>query len=266
MIDSHCHLDDERFEGDRDLVITRARAAGVRGFVLAGVGPEGWPQQEKLTQCHGDMVYSAGVHPQWVSGQGEVEVTAALAELLAWFGRVDGVAPVAVGETGLDRSPVSPPATLPRQTRAFREQLALARELNLPVMLHILRMHEEALLILKRDGLPRAGGVVHSYSGSAELVPRYTTLGLHLAIPGTVSYLRAPKIWAAAAAIPDDRLLIETDAPDQTPEPHRPGRNEPAYLSAIVSALARVRGCTPEDLVRQTTLNTRRLFRLGSAA
>lgn len=264
MIDSHCHLDDARFEVDRAEVINRARVAGVELFVLAGVDPAGWVAQERLVRSHADMVYSAGVHPQVVSSLGEVDLAAALEALVSWFTRKEGAAPVALGETGLDRSPVSPPESFPRQTRAFRQQLALARDLDIPVILHILRMHEETLLILKKDGLPRAGGVVHSYSGSADLVPRYTSLGLHLAIPGTVSYLRAPKIWAAAAAIPDHLLLVETDAPDQTPEPHRPGRNEPAYLPAILSALARIRGCSEDDLVRQTTLNTRRLFRLAA--
>jgi TatD DNase family protein len=148
------------------------------------------------------------------------------------------------------------------QERAFRAQLALARELDLPLVLHILGTHAESLRILKADGVPRAGGVVHSYSGSAELVRDYVGLGLHISFAGPVTSPQARRVHAAARAVPAERLLAETDAPDQTPPARRPAQCEPAFLPDIVDALAQLRGESRQTLARTTMDNARRLFAL----
>jgi TatD DNase family protein len=259
MFDSHLHLDDERLAADRDEVLARARAAGVSGFLVAGVDPEGWRAEDALARAHRDVFVAYGLHPWIVAHAADDEVEPLLLALAA---SLQGglTRPVALGEFGLDASVRVPKESLPRQEGAFRAQLAMARERDLPVLLHILRAHDAALAILKSDRPPRAGGVVHSYSGPAELVPRYLELGLHLSFAGPITYASARKTREAARAVPQDRLLVETDAPDQTPEPLRPGRNEPAFLVHIVRALSAVRGENEAELGAATGANARSLF------
>jgi TatD DNase family protein len=230
----------------------------VRGFLLAGVGPEGWAVEDALARAHAGVAVSYGVHPQLVAelSDGETDrAVRALGDTLA------ARRPAALGEIGLD-GVGDRKATLDRQARAFREQLALARAHELPVVIHVLHAHERALALLRADRLPRAGGVVHSYSGSAELVRDYVALGLHLSFAGPVSNANAKKTRAAAALAPRERLLVETDAPDQTPPAHRPAPNEPAFLITIVKALAELRGEAADDLAAYTEANARTLFGL----
>ena len=134
-----------------------------------------------------------------------------------------------------------------------------ARDHHLPVVLHLLRAHARGLEILKADGVPD-GGVLHSCSASADQVREYLALGLYVSFPGTVCNDNARKIHEAARAVPIERLLVETDAPFQTPLPHRPAQNEPAFLVAIVDALARIRGERPDLIAQATETNARRLF------
>jgi TatD DNase family protein len=149
------------------------------------------------------------------------------------------------------------------QHAAFEEQLRLAQALDVPVILHILRAHEEALLVLRRVGLPRAGGVVHSYSGSAELVPRYLDLGLYLSFGGSITWGAASRAQRALQACPLERMLIETDAPDQTALEHRPAQNEPAFLGAVVQRAAALLGEAPAHVIERTRDNARELLRLS---
>lgn len=246
---------------DLDAVIARAKAAGVTGFMLAGVSPDGWETELAIAKRHPECAVSFGIHPQLVSEVNDDDLHAMVDALSA---RLRGAtSPAAVGEIGLDR------ATPQRKQRAgtgewlFREQLALAREANLPVILHVLSAHGRAVEILKQDGLPKTGGVMHSYSGPAELVPVYESLGLHIAFTGIVCQPRASKPRAAVQRVTLDRLLVETDAPFQTPEPHRPAHNEPAFLPTVVAEVARLRGMDAERVATQTNENARRLFRIA---
>jgi TatD DNase family protein len=258
MFDSHCHLHDRRI-ADPEPLIARARAAGVGGFLLAGVEPAGWALERELRRGHPEIAIAFGVHPQLVAELDDArtdELVAALEPALA-----DGEA-CAVGEIGLDgASKEGRKPSLARQERAFRSQLAVARARELPVVLHVLDAHGRALEILRADGVPRAGGVLHSCSAPAELIADYLALGFDISFAGTVCNPNAKKTLRAAAAVPLDRLLVETDAPFQTPLPHRPAQNEPAFLVAIVSALAHIRGVSADELARVTAANARR--RLG---
>ncbi|MCA9545256.1 MAG: TatD family hydrolase, partial [Myxococcales bacterium] len=165
-----------------------------------------------------------------------------------------------VGEIGLDhRAPYA--AHRAEQARAFREQLALARALDRPVVLHVVRAHGEVLAVLKGDGVPRAGGVVHAFSGSVEVMQAYLALGLHISLAGPVAHPRSRRLHAAAAAVPAHRLLVETDAPDQPP-PGVPGRNEPAVLPQVIAAVAALRGTPVAQVGAQAAANARRLFGL----
>jgi len=258
VFDSHCHLHDHRIGADADAQIARARRAGVHGFLLAGVGPDGWEAERRIAAAHRDVFYALGVHPQLVDELDDAGADRATEQLIKAL--YDKQA-VAVGEIGLDGQG-DRKLTLERQERAFRRQLAEARARDLPVVLHVLQAHGRALEILKEDGLPRGGGVMHSYSGPADLVRDYAALGLMFSFAGPVANEKAKKTHKAAREVPKDLLLVETDAPFQTPTPLRPAQCEPAFLVAIVEALARIRGEDPAALGAYTDANARRLFRI----
>jgi TatD DNase family protein len=258
MFDTHCHLHDSRLLADAPALVARARAAGVERFLLAGVDPEGWPVEDALAAAHPGIYVSYGIHPQRVA---EIDdhacdrMLAALEQaLLAKPPRL-----VAVGEIGLDGMGERR-SSLARQERLFAAQLELANRHALPVSLHVLRQHPRALAIL-RQIRPIHGGVLHSCSASPELAVEYVALGLHVSFSGALTWHGGDnRAQRAAGLVPRDRLLVETDAPDQTPEPHRPGRNEPAFLVAIVEALAQIWGVTFAEAARVTDANACRLF------
>jgi len=170
---------------------------------------------------------------------------------------------VAVGECGLDGPAAAEGAPLGRQLAVLQGHLDIARRLGLPVILHSLRAGDALRTALERDGVP-GGGVLHSFSGSAEQVAPLAALGLHFSFAGPVTYESARKPLAAARAVAPGRLLVETDAPDQTPRPHRGARNEPAHLPLVIAAVASAIGTTPGELDALTAANARRLFRLRS--
>ncbi len=255
MFDTHCHLQEL---DDVDEAIARARAAGVERMLLAGVGPEQWDRDDALAARHDTLSLSYGLHPQLVATLDDAAcdgIVRALDERL----QRRSARVVAVGEIGLD-GVGERRDSLERQERVFRAQLELARAHRLPVALHVLREHPRALAILRDEPLP-SGGVLHSCSASPELVREYVALGLHVSFSGSITWHGgANKAARAAHKVPRDRLVVETDAPDQTPEPQRPGRNEPAFLVAIVEAIAHLWGVDFAEAGRITDGNARRLF------
>lgn len=256
MIDTHCHLDKAEFDSDRAAVLGRARSAGVTDVVVPAVGPP-WDGLLAMARASPGLHAGLGVHPQLLpelDPRGDDRLLADLESALSRGGAV------AVGECGLD-GPSAGGAPMERQVRVLSGHLALARRFSLPVVLHCLRAHEPMLELLERERLP-AGGVLHSYSGGPDLVARYAALGLHFAFAGPVTFETARRPLEAVRAVPPGRLLLETDAPDQTPRPHR-GRNEPAFLAEIAAAVARALGATVEAVDALTSGNARRLFRLG---
>jgi TatD DNase family protein len=166
----------------------------------------------------------------------------------------------AIGEIGLDYALAAPSRAL--QQRAFRAQLRLAVQAGLPVLLHCRQAFRDLLAILDEEGVGEAGGVMHAFSGSPETARDCVRLGLHISLAGSVSYRNAVRPPAVAAWTPLERLLLETDAPDLAPEPHRGGLNLPEYLPVTAARVAEIRGITPEQLARATTENALRLFRL----
>jgi TatD DNase family protein len=173
------------------------------------------------------------------------------------------VAPVGLGELGLDRGRRVAPDSLPRQQRAFRAQLAMARDHDLPAVLHLVRCHGAALEILQCDGLPSAGGMVHAFSGSAETARAYAALGLHVSFSTAIARPQSRRLRAACQAVPIELLLVETDSPDQAPTPSGHGHNEPANLELAIAAVALARGEDAVAIAAVTAQNARRLFRLG---
>jgi TatD DNase family protein len=196
--------------------------------------------------------WAIGVHPQIVPALTEAERAGDLAEQLA-AGAGDAIA---IGECGLDGGT----GDHERQEQIFRAHIRAARALARPLVVHVLRAHDAAPRILREERAGEVGGVLHSYSGGAELVPVYRDLGLAFSFAGPVSYPNARRPVEAARVVPADLLLAETDAPDQAPEGHRGGRSEPAFLPAVIAALAAARGATVEDLAALTTANARRIF------
>jgi TatD DNase family protein len=259
VFDTHCHLQEL---DDIDEALARAHAAGVTRMLLAGVAPASWQRDDALAAVHDSLVVSYGLHPQLVATLDDDEcdrIVRALDDRLAR--RTPAARIVAVGEIGLD-GVGERRGSLERQERVFRAQLAVARAHALPVALHVLKEHPRALAILGDEPLP-SGGVLHSSSASPELVREYLALGLHVSFSGSVTWHGADnKAARAAKEAPRDRLVVETDTPDQTPEPHRPGRNEPAFLVAIVETIAHLWGVEVADAARITDDNARRLFKL----
>ena len=261
VFDSHAHLQDARI-GDPAAVWARARTAGVTHVLLPGVDAADWERQAALEHL-GGISCSIGVHPQVVDALSQAEREAQMEALeRALQHRRPSV--VALGEIGMD-GVGKRRATYGAQAELFEAQLRLAHAHGLPVILHVLRAHEEALKVLDRVGVPRAGGVVHSYSGSAELVPRYVEHGLHLSFSGSVTWHEGGRAARAVRTCPLDRLLVETDTPDQTPKAHRPALNEPAFLLDIVRAIANLRGMPFDEIAAVTARNACHTFHLEAA-
>ncbi|HTJ43601.1 MAG TPA: TatD family hydrolase [Kofleriaceae bacterium] len=265
MIDTHCHLDDPRFDPDREDVLARARAAGVRGILVPAVRPKTWDATLALARDRDGLrvAIALGVHPQCVPDLEENERSCFFgdaprrleAALAAHEGRF-----VAVGECGLDGAT----AEMDEQERIFRAHIRVARALGLPLVVHVFRAHDRAPAILRDEGAREVGGVLHSYSGGADLVPIYRDLGFAFSFAGPITYANARRPIEAARAVPGELLLAETDAPDQAPAPHRGGRSEPAFVASVIDGLARARGVTPDAIKSITTANAQRIFRAWS--
>jgi len=262
MIDTHCHLDSPRFDADREEVLCRARRAGVTDLVIPSIGPDTWEPLLAWAAGREGIHCALGIHPQLLPELNPKEDDLHLARLEALLARGGGVV-AGIGECGLDAPTAqSGGAPMDRQIAIVRGHLRMARRFHLPVLLHCLRAHDQLLeLLAKEEPLP-AGGALHSYSGSAEQVRGYLPHGLHFSMAGPVTYERAKKPVLAARAIPRDRLLVETDAPDQTPRPHE-GRCEPAHLADVVRGVALALGCPAEEIARWTDMNARALFRIA---
>jgi TatD DNase family protein len=251
MIDTHCHLDLPAFDGDRAEVMARARAAGVTQVVVPAIRPRTWAAL--VAKCGDGLVPALGIHPQIVPELDDDERHAALARLPAALAAAGACA---VGECGLDGGT----ADQAEQERLFAAQIAIAREQRLPLLVHVLRAHDAAPRLLKAN--QTAGGIMHSYSGSPELVRVYADLGFAFAFAGPITYARARKPVAAAAAVPEHLILAETDAPDQPPAAHAGQRSEPAFVVDVIAGLAAARGTTAEAMAALTTANARRVLRL----
>lgn len=249
LYDTHCHLDTPAFDADRAEVIARAVAAGVTGMLVPAIRPRTWPALRAMAR--GPIRIALGIHPQVVPELGADELAEVTAEAIARA--VTEAGACAVGECGLDG------ATGARelQEELLRAHVRAARLARRPVVIHILRAHDAAPRILREERVHEVGGVMHSYSGGADLVPVYRDLGLHFSFAGPVTYPNARKPLEAARAVPDELLLAETDAPDQT---SRGGRSEPAFVADVVAALAAARGISPEAMAALTTKNACRLF------
>lgn len=259
LVDTHCHLDAPEFDDDRAAVWQRAQHHGVTAALVPAVEPASWQKTLDCAALDEGLRAALGVHPQYLHRLDDGALDDALASL---EGRIRGAHPVvtAVGECGFDGSAEALRATLDRQRRVFFAHVEVARALELPLVVHVLRAHGEALAAMRAVKLPREPGVIHSFSGSAELVREYTALGWHLAMGGAVTRATARRPVEATRVIPAERLLLETDAPDQTPTGVPERRCEPMHLAVIAHRVADVRGEPVEALARRCNDNAKRLF------
>jgi TatD DNase family protein len=251
LVDTHCHLDVAEFDPDRDAVVRRARDAGVTRIVVPAIDAAAWPKLRRV--CAGDDGLHAayGLHPLLLADHRPEH----LRELRDWIERER---PVAVGECGLDYYVED--LERDAQLRYFQAHLELARELDLPLIVHARRAVEQVIHAIRAVGGLR--GVIHSYAGSPEQARQLHQLGFMVGLGGPVTYARAKRLRRVAAQLPLEQLLLETDAPDQPDCDSRGTRNEPARLPRVLVDIAGLRGMAPEALAEATTSNARRLFAL----
>lgn len=251
LVDSHCHLDAAEFDGDRSEVIARARAAGVHTQVVPAVTAASWPKLRDTCRLADGLYPAYGLHPMFLDAHRPEH----LDDLRGWIERER---PCAVGECGLDFFVEGLDADL--QQQYFVGQLRLAREFDLPVIVHARRAVDAVIAAIKQMGGLR--GVVHSFPGSPEQAAQLDKLGFLLGLGGPLTYDRAQRLQRLVAQMPLEQLLLETDAPDQPDAGIRGERNEPARLPVILETVARLRGQSAEDIAAQTTANAKRLFGL----
>ena len=251
LVDSHCHLDAAEFDGDRSEVIARARAAGVHTQVVPAVTAASWPNLRDTCRLADGLYPAYGLHPMFLDAHRPEH----LDDLRSWIERER---PCAVGECGLDFFVEGLDADLQKQY--FVGQLRLAREFDLPVIVHARRAVDAVIAAIKQVGGLR--GVVHSFPGSPEQAAQLDKLGFLLGLGGPLTYDRAQRLQRLVAQMPLEQLLLETDAPDQPDAGIRGERNEPARLPVILETVARLRGQPAEDIAAQTTANAKRLFGL----
>jgi TatD DNase family protein len=258
FVDSHAHIDGEEFDADRDEVVGRARAAGVRAILNVGTGDPHSGVLERavaVAEKYEGVFAAVGVHPHDARLFDDV-AERRLSEILRGGGRV-----VALGEIGLDFHYDNSPREV--QRAVFARQLRMARDAGLPVVIHSREADEETVEILRAEyaGASR-GGVMHCFGGGRRMAEDVLELGFMISFAGNVTFKNAEPLREAARAIPAERLLVETDCPFLTPVPFRGRRNEPAYVVETARFVAGLKGVETEEFGRITSANFARLFRL----
>jgi len=249
--DSHAHLDDRVFNHDRHEMLMRARENGVSNIVNVGYDIPSSRRSIQLAEKY-DFIYAAvGIHPHDAAVVNDY--------ILQEVRRLSANPKVvAIGEMGLDYFRDLSPRENQRQV--FRRQIRLAKELGKPVIIHDRDAHGDVMTILKEEGAEQCGGVMHCFSGSPEMADECLKMGFYISIAGPVTFNNARKLLDVAVAVPLNRLLIETDSPYLTPEPHRGKRNESAHVVLVGTRIAERRGIPAEELAAATAANAKKLF------
>ena len=259
LIDTHCHLNFDSYDGDREAVLQRAADVGVTRIIIPSVDLVTGQEGLDLAERYAGVYAAAGLHPNSTANFTEADL--ALISAQAAHPKV-----VAIGEIGLDYHWDESPKAM--QHRAFEAQLALAAQLELPVIIHNREASDDVLPILEAwaatlpPALKERPGVLHSFSASASMADRALAINFYLGFTGPVTYKNADELRRVALSTPLERMLVETDAPFLTPVPHRGKRNEPAYIPLIADRIAALRGLALDEFAAATTANAVRLFRL----
>jgi len=274
LTDTHCHLDLDKFDADRDAVIERARAAGLIRILIPALHWNSSLAAVKLAASHPMLFAAIGFHPTEIAQWNDHSLEQ-LTRLATTSPKV-----IAIGEIGLDYYWVSDPEQQARQRQIFTAQLELARQVNKPVIIHMREANDawsgaasddllsilsewHARLLAENHPLAQAPGVLHSYNGNLETAQKALSMNFYLGITGPVTYKNAEQKRQIVAQLPLERLLIETDAPFLTPVPQRGKRNEPAYVRHIADKIAEIHSKHPEEVAAITSMNATRLFAWG---
>ncbi|MGI9320405.1 MAG: TatD family hydrolase [Thiogranum sp.] len=251
LIDTHCHLDVAAFDDDRRQVLDRARREGVRRMVIPAVDAGHWAGLIELCQSERALFPALGLHPVYLQAHKREDISALERE-------IEKQRPVAVGEIGLDFFVRE--LDREKQQVLFEAQLEVARNTDLPVILHVRKAHDQVLSTLRRIRV--RGGTAHAFNGSLQQARQYMEMGFKLGFGGMLTYQRSRRIRRLAQELPVDAIVLETDAPDMVVADHRGERNSPEYLPHCLRALADVRNEDAEFLARQTTINACSVFSL----
>ncbi len=253
MIDTHAHLDMKDFDKDRQATLDRALEGGITHIITIGIDLSSSLKALELAKTY-DFVYaSVGYHPHNATQidqqvMGELEKLVSEPKVVAW------------GEIGLDfYRRYSPPDT---QVEAFKRQLGIAMDLDLPVIIHDREAHRELFEILKEMRKAKTKGVIHCFSGNYDMAMALIEMGYYISIPGTVTYKKALQVQEVATGIPLDRLLVETDAPFLAPVPYRGKRNEPLFVTYTAQKIAELRNLSSQEVALKTSENAKRVFDL----
>jgi TatD DNase family protein len=250
LIDTHCHIDLDAFDDDRNAVIERAHQAGVQQMLVIGFEPVRWKAALELQSCVPGLSVAAGLHPNSAN-----QFDQQLIKEIETVAREHDI--VAIGETGIDLYWDAAPLEL--QQRAFAEQIDLARQLDLPFIIHQRDAEREVVDALKRFDGPH-WGVLHCFTGDWHYAQEILELGLHVGLGGAITFKSRTDLHVAAAQIPLDRIVLETDSPFMAPVPHRGKRNEPAYVLNVAQRLAELRDVGVDEIAETTSANAERVF------
>ena len=251
LIDSHCHLDDDRFDLDRDAVVASANSLNIAKIIIPATTANRWAKVRQVAGEYEGVYPSYGLHPMFV----EQHQANHIRELDEWLDREK---PVAVGECGLDF--FNSRTDEKWQKQLFNEQLQLAVNHQLPVIVHARKAMDEVISLLRKN--TPVGGVIHSFAGSLQQARQIIDLGFKLGIAATVGFERAKKLRSVVASVPDYGLLLESDAPDQPGAAHRGERNEPAYIVEHLKTIATLRNIADAELTEVLQRNSYQVFRL----
>jgi TatD DNase family protein len=248
ITDTHCHLDVTDFDSDRDSVLERCCAAGISRIIIPGIESKTWAKLLRLCNEHVGLYPALGLHPLFI-GQHQQSDLDMLDTLLST------TAVVAVGEIGLDfyAKEADQNQHQEKQLMFFEAQLVLAKNYNLPVILHVRKAHDQVLQLLKK--IKVKGGFCHAFNGSLQQAEKYIELGFKLGFGGTLTYPNSTKIQQLAKSLPLEAIVLETDAPDMVVESHRGERNSPEYITESLAALAKIRGEDISVIAEQTSIN-----------
>lgn len=252
LIDSHAHIDDQKFNEDREVILENARAAGIEFIINPGADEASSYRAVEMSEKYPMVYATVGIHPHDAKDYEPQKHDALLKE----WAKKEKV--VAIGEIGLDYHYDYSPRDI--QQEVFIRQLIIAKEVKLPIVIHNRESMEDMVRILKEYFTPEYGGIMHSYSGSVEMAKVFLEMGFYLSISGPLTFSNARKLPEVVAMMPLERLLVETDSPYLTPTPHRGKRNEPAYVRFVAAEIARIRGISLEEIEEITTQNAKTVF------
>lgn len=253
LIDTHAHLDHERFKDDVDQVIERAKLAQVQSIITVGADLASSRQAVEFAKRSPDVIATVGVHPHDADS-----VSESVLNEIAILAQDEGV--VAIGEIGLDYHYDFSPRDV--QRRVFAIQISLARKLELPIVVHVREAYQDVMSILKSEHAEDVGGIIHCFSGDREVAKDCLDMGFYISVGGILTFANSKELRRIIRGLPLDRILLETDSPYLTPVPYRGKRNEPAYVVHVAEALADLKGIAFDEVAETTTLNACKLLGL----